>query len=392
MNKGIITSLLALALTAAATSAQAVPAFARKYDADCGKCHNAFPQLNTAGRKFKEAGYRFPKLKGEETISDFLQFDEYFPASAIFVSRPYDKKDNGDDKVRAIHELELMVAGRFYKNVSGFFEMEAEDEDTNSRGFEVGIPAAWLTYTYSDAIKAQATWGELLATDPYDTYAGGRRLTRGTQAVIDKSFGGADDGGKLGDSRQSLSIFGRPIKQLFYSVGYGGNADDSEGVNPNTLYGRLAWDVMPNIMIGALYVDGECEDCMVDPADPEEDRDYTRYGVDAQADIGDARVMGVWLTAEDDDPTGNDDEENDAWYLQGEYVFKQDGRPTIVPLVRVDSWQEDDGNDDFKTVTLNLGYYFTQNIKGYIEYWNEFDTPSDHNDDSRLTVQIVAGF
>ena len=92
MNKGIISSLLALALATAATAAHAVPAFARKYDSNCSSCHTAYPQLNKAGRKFKEAGYAFPKLKGETTISDFLHFDSYLPASAVFKIRPYDKK------------------------------------------------------------------------------------------------------------------------------------------------------------------------------------------------------------------------------------------------------------------------------------------------------------
>jgi len=389
MNKGILTSLLALALTAAASSAHAVPAFARKYDTDCSSCHTAYPQLSKAGRKFKEAGYAFPKLKGEKTISDFLHIDEYFPASAVFKLRPYDKKNNGDEKLRALHEVELMVAGRLYKTVSGFFELEAEDEDTNARGFEIGVSDAWLTYNHSDAIKLQATWGSLLATDPYDTYSAARRLTRGTQSVIDRSFGGADDGGKLSTSRQSISVFGRPMEQVYYSVGVAGVADDSEGVNPRTLYGRLAVDVMKDVMVGLLYVDGKCEtgatNCTVD-------RDYTRLGIDAQADIGDARIMAAWLSAEDDNSTAMSDLENDAWYLQRQYVVKKDGRPQIVPLLRIDSYETNNGMDDFMSGTLNVGYYFTQNIKGFVEYFREFDVPSGDTEDKRFTLQIEAGF
>ena len=39
-------------------SAQAIPAFARKYEKACNSCHTAWPMLNKAGRMFKEAGYR----------------------------------------------------------------------------------------------------------------------------------------------------------------------------------------------------------------------------------------------------------------------------------------------------------------------------------------------
>ncbi len=389
MNKGIISSLLALALATAATAAHAVPAFARKYDSNCSSCHNAYPQLNKAGRKFKEAGYAFPKLKGETTISDFLHFDSYLPASAVFKIRPYDKKNDGDEKLRALHEVELMVAGRLYKNVSGYFELEAEDEDTNARGFEVGVSDAWLTYTHSDAVKLQATWGSLLATDPYDTYSGARRLTRGTQSVIARSFGGADAGGSLDTSRQSLSVFGRPMENVYYSVGVAGVADDAEGVNPGTIYGRVAVDVMPDVMVGLLYLDGKCEtgatNCAVD-------RDYTRFGIDAQADIGNARVMAAWLSADDDNAAATSEVENDAWYLQGEYVIKKDGRPQIVPLLRIDSYETNNGADDYMSATLNVGYYFTQNIRGFAEYFREFDVPSTDSEDKRFTLQLEAGF
>lgn len=416
MNKGLITSLLGIAITAAATSAEAIPAFARKYDTDCSSCHTAYPQLNKAGRKFKEAGYSFPKLKGETTISDFLHWDEYFPASAVFKLRPYDKKEGSDHKIRSVHEVELMAAGRLYKNVSGYFELEAEDEDETGTvlacadeewtgegactefeekevvtrdAFEPEVSDAWMTYNHSDAIKLQATWGSILAMDPYDTYSGARRLTRGTQYVIDKKFGGADDGGNLGESRQGLSVFGRPMEKLFYSVGLTGNADDSEGVNGKTLFGRLAVDVMPDVMLGLLYVDGECEkgadNCVVD-------RDYTRFGIDGQADIGDVRVMGAWLTAEDDNKDGTSEEDNDSWYLHGQYVFKQDGRPTFVPMIRYDSVESNDGKDETEAVTLNLSYYFTQNIKGYVEYNDILDAPESGDEIYRLTFQIEAGF
>ena len=37
-------------------------------------------------------------------------------------------------------------------------------------------------------------------------------------------------------------------------------------------------------------------------------------------------------------------------------------------MVRFDGYEENDGKDSFTTTTLNLGYYFTQSIKGFVEY------------------------
>ena len=50
-------------------------------------------------------------------------------------------------------------------------------------------------------------------------------------------------------------------------------------------------------------------------------------------------------------------------------TFRDDTlRPTWVPLIRFDSCETNDGADSFDEVALNLGYYFNQNIKGYLEY------------------------
>ncbi|MEN8132376.1 MAG: hypothetical protein ABFS45_19800 [Pseudomonadota bacterium] len=390
--------LVSLGLMLVTFNANAVPSFARKYSTECSSCHTAYPQLNRAGRQFKEAGYRFPELKGEKTISDFLHIDKYFPVSAAIIGRPYDKKDSGEEKLRAIHEIELFVAGVMYKNVSGFFELEAEDEGTNDFGFDIGIPHAVLTYNHSLALNVDLAWGDILANDPYDTYTAARRLTRSTQRVWDISFGGADNGGALKDSRQTVAVHGRPIGQLYYSVGISGLADDSEGVNPRVFHGRLAYDVTPDIMIGALVINGECKSssgssaCEEPPVGPGVDRDFMRYGFDTQIDIANFRVMGAYLTTEDRNTTDTSDLENDAWYLQGQYVFRSGGRPTWVPLVRFDIYETNDGQDDFSEVVLNLGYYFTENIKGYVEYWDQVDVPSNVDDDDRLTLQLQATF
>ncbi len=44
--------------------AQAIPAFARRYDVSCAACHSAWPELNAAGRAFMLSGYR--KMAGRE--------------------------------------------------------------------------------------------------------------------------------------------------------------------------------------------------------------------------------------------------------------------------------------------------------------------------------------
>src|SRR5690348_1852091 len=40
--------------------AEAIPAFARKYNTSCTTCHTDFPKLNDFGKAFKDAGFKFP--------------------------------------------------------------------------------------------------------------------------------------------------------------------------------------------------------------------------------------------------------------------------------------------------------------------------------------------
>ena len=46
------------------SSAQAIPAFARRYRTACTTCHVLPPQLNSFGRAFRANGYRMPSGEG----------------------------------------------------------------------------------------------------------------------------------------------------------------------------------------------------------------------------------------------------------------------------------------------------------------------------------------
>ena len=368
-------------------AAHAIPAFSAKTKLKCIACHSAWPQLNSTGRKFKELGYRFPGAKAQ--IKRDVAWNAKVPISFVLKARPYDKKDSGDSKVRALHEVEIIVGGAIGKKFSGFFEIEAEDEDTNARGFDVGIPHASFTYHHSRAANIGFAWGGISVFDPYESFVGSRRLTRGRNSIIDKSFGGADNDGKLSTSRQSVGLYGRINKNLFYSAAISGVADDSEGVNANTLYARLVYDFTPNWSAGLLSVSGTCETSAANCAT---DRDYSRVGIDTQFSFRNYRFNAAWLNAKDDNVGNTNEDENSAWYIQGYYIFKQNNRPSWVPLVRFDQYESTNGTQEFSELTLNVAYYFRSNIKGYIEYWDQTDVPAGVTADSRFTLQLEVSF
>jgi len=369
------------------TAANAVPSFARKHELNCSACHNAYPQLNATGREFKENGYRF--MTTEEAsdmieISDFLRLDKSAPISAILVARPYDKKDSGNEKIRALHEVEIIVAGAIGDKWSGYFEIEAEDET----GFEPELAPAVLTYNHSKALNVQFVYGSQFWADSYGLLNDHFRLTRGHVGAIDQRFGGADAGGRFRSNRQTVGAYGRFSERFFYNVNYSGNASDAEGENASIVSGLFNVDITKNIMVGAFSLSGD---------DASTNRDFSRTGVQFQADLKDLRVQGLYVSANDDrdaaDIRGPGEDDNNALSVQAFYTFLDDSlRPTWVPLIRLDSYEANDGADSFDELTLNIGYYFKQNIKGYLEYWDRYDAPVSTQKDSRVTLQLIAAF
>jgi len=73
----VIPSILFLVLFLLSTMAQAVPAFARKYDANCALCHTNEPRLSSFGQKFLENGYQFPgTTDGADTAKTKLEGEQ----------------------------------------------------------------------------------------------------------------------------------------------------------------------------------------------------------------------------------------------------------------------------------------------------------------------------
>jgi hypothetical protein len=114
--------------------------------------------------------------------------------------------------------------------------------------------------------------------------------------------------------------------------------------------------------------------------------------VDFQGDFGDLRLQAAMVKAEDDNAALTATDKNDAWSIQGMYVFKEGQRPTWVPVVRYDTYEKANGAEEYNELVLNLTRYFTENIKGYIEYWKQLDVPPTKTEDKRVTLQLQLAF
>jgi len=370
------------------------------------------PATDPKGRKFKELGYR---LTADE-VGGLLE-EGNFPISAIIKARPYDKAQSGGAtqgqskyRNRALHEIEIIVAGSIGEKLSAFFEIEMEDDKIGLIGndnnpFTPIIGPATLNYNYNEALNLQFMWAPAFFNDPYGVLTPHLRLTRNTNQIINQNWGGTDGSGGLSTFRQQVAVTGRPIDWFFYSLGWSGLAADERGQNANTLIARGVVDAtdalgfkeafgLPiDVAVGGFYLGGE------NKTGASNDLDFDRYGADINMDIENLRLNATYIRANDDlNEIMDTDTLTHAFMLKAFYVFETEkGNPWIVPLVRFDKYTEPDGTDNqnyYKDLTLNLSYYFAQNARVFFEYYQQLErpAPTDKYLADRYTLQMDVAF
>ncbi|MFZ5875091.1 MAG: hypothetical protein ACOYXU_01660 [Nitrospirota bacterium] len=162
-----------LAGTFVATDAEAIPAFARKYDMDCSHCHSMVPKLNKVGLKFhdnftlKEAlGDLDPELRDRVKSEDPEdQHPAYWPVSIrVAGGYQYNKRDNqpvstgGLETITtstfALERFELLAGGLFAPGVSYYISYYPE-------ALNVGLPGQPPVHAHPGAVSGAAQTGAL---------------------------------------------------------------------------------------------------------------------------------------------------------------------------------------------------------------------------------------
>lgn len=404
-NKHIVIFLSSIITLSVSVQAEAIPAFARTKHMPCSSCHTAYPSLNAFGRDFKTNGYRVSPIsmdKADTMESDFSKGVEKLPIAGAIISRPYISNDPGGSadkttEIRAIHEAEIYIGGVFYQKLSGFIEYEAEGED----GFGSLLGSTALNYDASDAVHLQLAYASSFFADPYDTLADHRKLTSEHYNITDDTFtDNADNGGKLRHARQQVSLFGRVAEnRLFYNVGIGGLTEDNIGSQSLVEFARLAFDVTPTVMIGTFGMNGTCKTdmtpdfatCDIGATTATKDRDFSRVGFDFQADVKQFRFTGAYMTVNDDVINSNKSVSNNDYYLQAVYYGSAGNHP-VVPLVRYQSSENNDGHDETKRVIAGVSYFLQDNFKAIAEVGKDTDVPSGSDESTDVVVELQAAF
>jgi hypothetical protein len=154
-----------------ATDAEAIPAFARKYDMDCSHCHSMVPKLNEVGNKFhdnftlKEAlGQLDPELRDRVKSEDPEdQHPAYWPVSIrMAAGYQYNKRNNqrvDPGELRtistssfAIERFELLAGGLFAPGISFYLSYYPE-------ALNVGLPGQPPVHSHPGAVSGATQTG-----------------------------------------------------------------------------------------------------------------------------------------------------------------------------------------------------------------------------------------
>lgn len=114
-------------ILASVRESQAIPAWARKYNADCSMCHYpVIPRLNSFGHQFRRAGYRTPDEFNKE--QDVTKVGDFF--STRLRSRfGYVNKEGEIERTEfTLNDATFFYAGALSRNFSAFVESEIESD------------------------------------------------------------------------------------------------------------------------------------------------------------------------------------------------------------------------------------------------------------------------
>lgn len=335
------------------TSANAMPAFARKYKLGCNVCHTLYPQLNRFGRDFRDNGFRMPdeiekvlkkrsgtaptgsageagagQSQDEEDFWSFIPNDVPFAIQAKAHNLINPKGDIKSDF--QIEELQLQAAGTLTPRISYYLHHHLAEEGepgelytgwvrfnnlAGSNWFNVTVGQVELPLSFSPEIERLSVF-EYLA---FDRTLGANPFNLATPQLGIQYFGQSEGGTKV---------------WLGVANGVGLAVNEATETFDNNsfkdFYGRVTREMGEHYVGGFAYFGrgrGQFSD-----GDAFNDN-FVRFGGDALVNLGQVIVYGSGLYARDDNPLGTGERRSlFGGFVEGD-VFVTD---RTVVLLRLD--------------------------------------------------------
>lgn len=380
MKEGVAAFLIAVVAAAVSfvpKSAEAIPAFARKFQVACDHCHRAFPELNETGERYQELGFQNKSGgdydggdKEKSQIDDKLVLEKgMFPVSLRILGDFKTKQESGstpDTKSRSSlelpHEVELMAGGTLFRNISYWLEIE----------WEGGASTVAQAYAGFHNITGDNSLNVRAGLIPINRWGlPGTRILAKKNNVRNTSV--ANDGWKLRGAEQAIEIYGRPADgHFFYNIGLSNGLKGINGEDNNSaknLFGRIGVNVGEQ-EFGVLGYFGKNA-----TAGAQEENIFNRVGFDYILRCGNAQIFGQYILGVDNNPTfavNRVRKHSRGYFINASYLIN----PSVMALLQFDYTNTE--NDVTSTesysgnrttwLTPGIAYYPTQNLRTVVEY------------------------
>ncbi len=155
------------ALIFLASTASAIPAFARKYKLSCSTCHLAVPKLNDFGEEFAANGFMLPsgnepKRQYVETGDEDLLLQRYLPLALRFDGfLQLADRDKGSFDLEAPYGIKLLSGGPISSHVSYYLYFYMDE-----RGEVAGLEDAYVHFNNLFNTTFDIIVGQFQVSDP----------------------------------------------------------------------------------------------------------------------------------------------------------------------------------------------------------------------------------
>jgi hypothetical protein len=401
---------LALSILAAPRQAEAIPAFARKYETSCVTCHVGFPKLNSFGEAFRLNGYQYPVddedvTKDEPVSLGSESYKRVFPNAvwpndipgkppvSLRVSSGFNYVRDADvETAFEAPSLILMSAGTLGENVGFYAGAHLFEEGAIgsidrvflqlSSLFSPHLPEKTLNIRIGQFIPNMAPFANHrgLALTPYafNSYSA---LQDGFEE--DHAHGGGGEAFGIEDFQLGVEASGIVQRRWRWGIGFvngSGPLDESNSAKDG--YARAA------VKIGGMAFDGSGGSSESSSGENWVDNSITigtfgflgsypnvgdmgpgdfernRWGFDLSLLISDLNLFGGYMRGSDETLIGTRtrDAEYDLFFAEANYVLF----PWLIGLGRFER-ADPDNNDALERIVVGATALYRANVKFVVE-------------------------
>jgi hypothetical protein len=301
MPQRAVTGILAISLSGvAASSVEAIPAFARKYNVSCNLCHSTAPRLNAFGEQFAANGFEMAvrelardTVETGDAMLRLLRRIDFAIRMDLFatVAAPV-RRDATDIDLQMPYTAKLLSGGVLADGISYYMYFMLSE-----RGAVSGLEDAYIQFTDIGGSGVSAIVGQFQVSDPlykrelrlqYEDYQPYR--LRVGDARADLAY---DRGVMLNASPWDG---GDAVLMVVNGQGLAAAGTDRQydRDNPKSVGVRFSQEFGPLRVGGFGYFGRERADGHTD--------DITVWGPDATLDIGAVQINGQYLRRKDSNP------------------------------------------------------------------------------------------